>query len=398
VVYKMNASAVEREYPSLALVESPYSFYERVREQGGVYQVPGTNEYLVTRYEDAVDVLLHPEVFSSAVQQVLDRDGHFAGLHQDGDVHRSWRTLAVRPFSPERMRIYEPKIRAIVDELIDAFIDRGHANFIDEFATPLPIFVICELFGLPRSDYEKLKWWAQIDGMGRRYYSPERQAVERKRNAETSAYLTELVQDRYANPGDDIISELIQAFVSRDGELDMRVLVGTATTFLLGGIVTSAHMLGSTMGVLLNHPTELERVTRDHSLVPGLVEESLRVESPVQWQPRVTVCDTEIDGVSIPAQSLVLVLLASANRDERTFACPGQFQVDRPNARKHVAFSMGRHLCIGAPLARMEGVVGFSGLLSRLRNIRRVSDAQDTLVDNLTFRGLEQLEIEFEPM
>jgi len=163
--------------------------------------------------------------------------------------------------------------------------------------------------------------------------------------------------------------------VDRDGTADPNYIAVESSVILIGGVLTPAHMMASAMMLLVENPDQLAAVTADPALIPRALEESLRLEAPDQFMPRYVSRDTELGGVEIPAGSLVLLLYASANRDEANFAEAGAFDVRRENAKQHLAFGKGIHFCLGAPLARMMGRCAFESLLSRLANIRLAPDA-----------------------
>ena len=402
----MASSSPDLVYPSLELAEHPYPFYELLRAESPVYKVPGRDEYLVARHVDVLHVLKHPDVFSNA----LARQGrkHSSGSHEergedastiasDPPEHKAKRALCFRGFTPGRLRDYEPRIEAIVDDLIDEFVERGEVEFVSEFANPLPILVFCALFfGDAREDYDRFRRWALLEGSGIRYLPAERQDAARKRGEGMKEYLAAAILDRHETPRDDVLSEVILAQVERDGELRLDYLRAEAGLLLAGGFVTTAHMIASAMLLMLRHPEQMQLVRADHSRIKRMLEEALRVESPVQWQPRVTKVDTELAGVDIPAGSLVLVLLASANRDESTFEEAADFDIARPNTSAHVAFGYGAHFCLGAPLGRLEGRIAFERLLTRLDAIRAVDEHEVTSLESTLFRGPKALRLQFE--
>jgi cytochrome P450 len=258
----------------------------------------------------------------------------------------------------------------------------------------LPLRLVCELLGLPREDFARILGWASPHlSIGLRFYPQELQDGAREHSRERLGYIAEIVRERHERPGDDAISELIRGQVERDGVFDLAEVTADAALLLNAGSGTTTQMLASTMLLLLRHPPLLERVREDPKLLPPLLEESLRLESPQQWQPRVAAVDVELGGVEIPAGSLVLALLASANRDGERFEEPDEPRLEPGRARGHLAFSFGIHACLGAPLARLEGRIAFERLLARLADIRLADEPQP--MANVNFRGPERLPIEF---
>jgi cytochrome P450 len=208
------------------------------------------------------------------------------------------------------------------------------------------------------------------------------------------------VLDRYENPRpDDFLTEFVAGQVNRDGKLAVGFLASQAYNLLFAGNVTTTHMLGSAMNLLVEHPSELERVTADYSLIPSLLEEALRLETPVQFLWRRSTQDCEIAGTKIPAGADIALLLGSGNRDDRMFEDPDRFVIDRPRVMKdQIAFGRGIHHCLGAPMARMEGKVALEIFFDRVKHIRLGQTADDIHhIENPSFRAPESLRIEFEP-
>jgi cytochrome P450 len=190
----------------------------------------------------------------------------------------------------------------------------------------------------------------------------------------------------------------VQSKWERDGDLDLYYLVGEVTTLYQAAYHNTVYMLANTMLLLLENPGELELVLADRSLIRNAIDESLRRESPVQWLQRIVVEDTELGGVQLPEGAVVLILYGSANRDERRFAEPERFQVERSNLLKdQLAFGHGIHMCLGAPLARLEGQVAFEQVLSRLKNLRLSAKNDFSHIETVNHRGPKHVFIEFEP-
>lgn len=393
---------VEMPYPSLEAAECPYPILEKLRSEAPIYQVPGTDEFLVTRFDDVVAILRDTDVFSNALARgdrgkSNDSETYSSTIASDPPVHKTKRSLIARHFSPGRLREYKPVIESITDGLIDEFAADGRVEFISQFATPLPILIFCELFfGDAREDFDKFRVWATLEGSGIRYFPEERRAAAEERRSGHSEYLETEILKRWEHPQDDVLSEIISEQVERDGELNLRYLASEAGLLLAGGFVTTAHMIGSAMQLLLESPDAMADVRNDPKLIPAILDEALRIESPVQWQHRVTRIDTEISGVRIPAGSTVVVVLASGNRDERQFPDPTRFAPDRQNVKRHVAFGYGAHFCLGAPLGRLEGRIAFERLLSRLDKIRIGPENDFQHLESPLFRGLKELHLEFQ--
>jgi cytochrome P450 len=254
------------------------------------------------------------------------------------------------------------------------------------------------VIGLPGEDEPKFAVWFGGQGpRGTRLATPEQKAQETQNKRELGEYMRALVLERMARPGDDYISELIRAQVARDGEPDVPYLVTEGVGMFGAAAATTAHYLANTLLLLLEHPDELARLRRDPTVMRPLLEESLRVESPVQWSSRVAAVDTELHGVPIAKGSNVLLLWGSANRDEAKFEDAERFYVGRPGvAKHHMGFGYGMHMCLGAPLARLEAQISLEQLLTRLRNVRLADGVEVSHLHAINQRAPETLPIRFE--
>jgi cytochrome P450 len=280
-------------------------------------------------------------------------------------------------------------VRRIADDLVDAMLaGGGEGDLIAEFAFPLPITVICELLGVPLRDRDAFRAWSNAIAAGMGSGMDNRAVADA-----LDAYIRELVAAKRADLGDDLLSELIAVRDDTD-RLSESELVGMVFLLLIAGHETTVNLIGNGAYLLLTHPDQLARLAADPGLIPKAVEEFLRYESPVETStPRFTTEPVEVGGVTIPAGELVLVALASANRDPERFAGADRFDVER-NDSAHVAFGHGIHFCLGAPLARMEGQVAFETLLSRLPGLA-LAVAPDALAwrPGILMRGLVDLPV-----
>jgi cytochrome P450 len=327
-----------------------------------------------------------------------DESGPWPLPFTDGARHREQRSFSARLVVRDRLRWYEPRITRLVDELLDGFASRGAVEFRSAFAEPLPRRVMMETFGFPREDEQDfVRWTSGMGPVGSKLASREEQGAEQQRRLELGDYFRTKILERREEPTDDFLSEIVEVQVARDGELDMPDLLAEVANLFAAGNATTAHMLASTMLLLLQHPDELDRIRDDRSLIPTMLEEAMRLESPVQWLQRIVTTDTELSGVEIPAGSLVLVLWGAANRDPRKFEDPERFQIDRPSVAKlQTAFGYGIHMCVGAPLARLEGRIAFGRLLDRLTNLRLAGPEPITHIPNINQRAPTAVHIEFE--
>jgi cytochrome P450 len=402
-------------FPSSETLECPYPFYAAMRRHAPVYQLPGRNVFFVSRWEDIVYTVEHPELFTpghdggrslgAAAQpspggDVYDPLFSGDGLSKcDGPEHRRKRRIAQRLVAPERLRHYTPFIERTVSELIDAFIDRGEVELVSEFSTPLPVAVVCEMLGVPRADALFAGVMAQAPASAARFLSDSEVRERSRVGSEIHDYMRRLVLERYAEPRQDFLSELVHEHARALGELPLDYLVTEATTLLFGGLVTTQHMFTNTVYLLLEHPQEMAQVLEEPNLIRPMLDESLRVEAPFHLTEMVCTADAELAGVRIPAGAIVYKVWGSANRDEDKFEDADAFRIRRPGvAKNHLGFGRGSHRCLGAPLALLEGTIAFEQLLARCRNLRFAPGKNDwTHVHVPSFRSLQRLYLEFDP-
>ena len=364
---------------------------------------------MISRWEDIVHVVRNPEIFSSLVgpsnEHVLggprvggDDAGPWPLSFSDDPEHKRNRHLNAFLVSRDRLRGYEPGIRDLVDGLIDGFIVRGEAEFRTEFAERLPRLVTMEILGMPLDDEPRFAEWFSGQGpRGTRLASREEQERETQNKRELAAYMKAFIVERAERPAEDYLSLLVRAQVERDGELDVPYLVTEAVGLFGAGIGTTMHFLSNSMLLLLQHPEEIAALRDDPARMRPFLEETLRTESPVQWSSRVAACDTELRGVQISAGSNILLVWGSGNRDPERFDDPERFWVGRPDvAKHHLAFGYGIHMCIGAPLARLEAQISFEQLLSRLANLRLADGATITHQRRFNQRAPEAVPIQFD--
>jgi cytochrome P450 len=396
-------------FPSAEATSCPFPLYEQLRERDPVHQLP-TGEFVVTRHDLIVEAARNPEVFSSrhsvqapdgmriaTAEDRRDPDRVWPIVGSDGDQHTTKRRLAFEMFKPVRLREQEGMVRGHADDLIDGFIDDGHCEFVHQFADQLPARVILTLFGLPLDGVDRARTWGRYEGMGTRFAAPERRKAANDAISDLGAYLAELVRDRVDSPGDDELSRHVQRHMEHHGKLEFPALVAEASNLFIGGIITTTHLISSLMMLFLRNPEQQQAARSDPGALKSAIEETLRLESPVQWSPRVTVEDTELGGVAIPKDSIVLLAWAAGNRDDCVFADPDRFDAGRENVKEHLGFGNGSHFCLGAPLGRMEARVAFEQIFARMANIRFGPSGDEAHnLESVMFRGPERLEVEFD--
>ncbi|RFU38532.1 cytochrome P450 [Actinomadura logoneensis] len=324
------------------------------------------------------------QVFSSHTARLLPvgvddslMEGDLSQL--DPPRHLKFRKLLTPAFTPKAIAALEPRIEAITAELLDAIDGKPDIELVADLAYPLPVIVIAELLGVPPSDREMFRGWADnvIESFsGFSSLDEENGAADIAAGTERMqpllAYLREHVEERRRHPREDLLTRLATAEV--DGErLTDNEAVNVANIMLITGHITTSMILGNTLLCLDHDPEQAARVRADRSLVPGAMEEALRVLPPATVLTRATNTDAEVNGYRIPKDQLVFLWLGAANRDPAAFPDPGRFDPDRdPNP--HFGFGWGIHFCIGAGLARLEGRIALNGLLDRFAELRADPD------------------------
>jgi cytochrome P450 len=291
-------------------------------------------------------------------------------LNRDPPDHTRLRMLVHKAFTPQLIEGLRQRIQHIADELIDAMVGRGEVDLIDAFAFPLPIIVISEMLGLPPEERDRVRRWADA------FVSNPEQDPEAVRMMklipyveEFAAYLRQKMAERRTHPREDLLSALVH--VEEEGtRLDEKELVSMGFLLLLAGHETTVNLIAGGMVALLDHPAELARLRAEPSLMRSAVEELLRYAAPVETASgRFAGESFEFYGRPLKKGDLVLASLASANRDPAHFREPERLDLGRED-NKHLGFGLGIHYCLGAPLARLEGQIAFTRLLTRLPRIR----------------------------
>jgi cytochrome P450 len=350
----------------------PAGAYEELREQG-VHYAPEIDAYVVARHEDVVRVLRDGRTFSSknTVGRILppaDPSNPKQPLApllllSDDPEHAKRRSIVNRAFTPSKIAAWEPEVRRLATDQVERLRDLPEVDFVRDLAALLPVRVISRVLGVPPEDVERFREWSEeiTSSVGNHGGDP----VRREQVQEAfSTYISRLLDQWDGTVDTSVLSQIAAA--ERAGELTRTQCVSFVVELLVAGNITTTHHISSSVALLARHEGLFERLAADPSLVQGFVEESLRLEAPIQGFYRLAMADAEVGGVAIPEGSRVFVLYGSANRDENAWAdCP-HMKLDRPNAAAHLAFGKGAHACIGSSLARLEGRVVVEVLLERL--------------------------------
>lgn len=410
---------------SREMVVDPYPYLEDLRARGPVNREPFHDVVLVSGFDEVIQVYSTPNTFSSCNSVTGPFPGFPVPLEGDDvsdiiDAHRDelpfsdqlpafdppkhtlQRALLMRLITPKRLKENEDFMWVLADRQLDEFVATGKCEFNGEYAGPYTLLVIADLLGVPEADHDafRSKLASPTDlvkkGGGNLEHKPLEFLYEQ---------FTEYIEDLRADPNENVMAELATATYPDGRVPEVHDVALIAANLFVAGQETTVRLLSSMLLILAEHP-DLQQRLRDHrDLIPNFIEEMLRFESPIKGEFRLTRRTTTVGGVEIPAGSNVMVLNNAANRDPGRFENPNEFQLDRPNARHHVAFGHGIHTCAGAPLARSEARVSLERILDRMGDIR-ISDAEHGPPDARTFRyvptfllrGLTKLHIEFTPL
>jgi cytochrome P450 len=389
-------------------LENPYPLYARARREAPVFFSPLFSAWVVTRYGDVRAILRDPRRFSSAylfrtpvepTSEVLEMlaqippEVHIL-VNQDPPGHTRTRALVSNAFLPKQVAMMEARIRSIAHELIDQCVDAGCADLVRQYTYPLPMRVLLEFLGLPVEDADFIKQWCNdhmllsVPGIG---------AAQQLRSAQTevgfSRYTEALIAARQHQPQADMLSALVNARVQGERPLDVAELNTLLQQLLFAGHETTTNLLSNTFCALLSDENQWHALHSDLTLTARAVEEGLRYDAPVQGMFRTTTENVTISGMTLPAGARVFVVFGAANRDESTFNEPDRFDIQRPNADKHLSFGYGIHYCIGAPLVRLEARIAIEVLVQRLPDLHLVPDQTMTYLPSLLNRALQHLQV-----
>jgi cytochrome P450 len=363
------------------LLRDPYPFFAQKRRESGVFRgsvmdwskTPASmmpaQLYAVVSFDAVNRVFRDGKVFNSHIYD--STIGLFIGptiLAMEGKKHWEHRNLVSAAFKSKSLLRWEPEIvRPVVDALIDEFIDAGEADLVKDFTLEFPTRVISKLLGLPEED---LPWFRKRAVELISYTAKYKRAFEA--SAALKDYFLQQIDRRRSNPTEDVIGDLVTAEI--DGEkLTDEAIYSFLRLLLPAGLETTYRSSGNLLYLMLTHPDQFQAIQGDHQLIAPAIEEGLRFETPLTTVQRYVMEDTEVEGVELPAGSVIDVCIGSANRDERRWERSEEFDIFRKRL-PHLSFAAGEHTCMGLHLARMETRVAVECLLSRLTNIRLVTD------------------------
>ncbi len=378
-------------------VDDPWTVYRHLRDTAPVYRdVNGV--WGVSRYRDVLDIEKNTRLYSSAHGSRPLLEFTDSMINKDDPLHSKQRKLVAGRFTPARVRDHEQLVRSVVTSLIDRVAPAGEAEVVRDLAAPLPAMIIGELIGYDRSKWEQVQRWSEVTMANAGYLvdDPRRPGGSDEVQLDFATETFALMAQRRANPTDDLMSLWVTAEVDGEPLSDLEI-INEALLVIDGGAETTRSVIGHTILALATWPEERQRLLDDPSLLRSTaVEEFIRWSSPLLNMRRTVVADHELHGQTLRAGDQVLLMYPSANRDERVFDRPDEFDVTRTH-NHHVAFGFGTHFCLGANLARLELRVFFEEFLRRIPEFRLAPGGSPEIVPGFFARTLKELRIEFPP-
>jgi cytochrome P450 len=395
-----------------AHIANPYPTYATLRRDAPVFYQPQFDIWVVSRHADIVAAVKQPEIFSSrgaltvagefcpSVQAVIENGVGMGQLltEADGPEHTRIRAVFNRAFTQRRTAGMEPHIRAVAEELIDQFAACGKAELVSQFTSLLPGLVICDLLGVPRADFPKIKEWNNDWVTLLSVDVPEEEQVRCAHSLLAyEQYLYGQFLDRQRAPREDLITVMLPTELGGAAALSLGEAVYNVIDSVAAGYETTAKMITNAVATLFEHRDQYDRISADPTLLDQAVEEIVRFASPVQGIFRVTTRPVELGGVTLPAAARVFLLYASANHDEQHFENPDVLDIDRPPTRNHMTFSRGIHACIASGLAHLTVRIAVELLQKRLPNLRPATDAAPQRMRHVWLSGYDTLPVEWDP-
>jgi cytochrome P450 len=382
----MSQETMLREIYDYANRANPYPLWAKLRQTAVCWQEDGPDEagtYVVSTYRE-IEALLHDPRVSHDLRNSAQTGGRprtttdpYEFINLDPPEHDRLRRLAMRHFGPperpEYLEQLRPEMLRIVTALLDQLQGQRQIDFVESFAYPLPVTVICRILGVPREDEPQFHVWASLIVESLAGSSEEQRRQREQAWRDLNQYMAGLVERHRELPGDDLLSRMATD-TGPEGRMADPYLVATAALLLVAGHETTVNLLGNGMLTLLRHHAMLDRLRNAPDLIPATVEELLRYEPPVQFlSSRTTLDEIALAGTTIPKGVLVTLALAAGNRDPARFPDPDRFDPERRD-NEHLGFGSGIHICFGAPLARMEAQIALQELVRRLEQPRLVVD------------------------
>lgn len=393
----------------------PFDYYRAIHDAGiAIEHIEDMNTYVVYNYDLCSEAATKPEIFSNDFTALMGREADEeiqailaegwpdlpTLLTADHPVHTRNRKLVNLAFSAPRVNAIEADMRIKSIDLIEAFANKGTCEFVEDFAVPLPVAMIAGQIGLDDNPKQVKEWSdAAVDRFSQ-MVDFERKKECARSLVEFQHYMKAKIDDRRANGGNDLLADLVAARVEGETPLTDPEIMSLMQQFMVAGNETTTSTLAGGLLQLIRNPDQMAKAKaaaggRDPKVIVNLVEESLRYETPTAGMWRVVKADTELGGVKIPAGSMMQLRYAAADRDPKKFSDPDRFDIDRANARTHLAFGKGPHMCVGNMLSRKEMLVAFDELLERLDDFAVPDENAIRVLPNILLRGVTHLPITF---
>jgi cytochrome P450 len=396
------------------VMQNPFPFYQWAIANAPVMRVPmgPMTMYFVSSYELVSEATGRVEDFSNAftaalsgalsldpdVKAILDQGWPQMDtlLTADPPTHTRFRKLVNLAFSMPKVNALEGAIREKVTRLIDGFIDRGACEFVADFSVPLPVQVICEQLGFGLDEQGNVKRWSDAftDRLGH--------MIDKERELECAREVIEFqhavkakIDERRGAPTGDLLSDLVNARIDGETPMNDAEILSIAQQLMVAGNETTTHSLAGGVVHIANNPDQARKLRENPKLIGNLVEEVLRLETPTAGMWRVATRDTQLGGVDIPKGATLMLRYAAANRDPARYPDPDRFDVERSNARSHMAFGKGIHMCVGNMLSRKEMTVAFEEVLRRMDDIQIAEGTKLEVAPNMLLRGFLSVPITF---
>ncbi|MEH6518998.1 MAG: cytochrome P450 [Halioglobus sp.] len=404
-----------------AIQQCPYDAYKSLRDDAPAYRCPHTGMYVISRYEDVRRVLTDHKSFTNrttlyggnaqptarqkTVTELFENEGWLPAATlagRDDPDHKALRNVFNEAFRPGKIKELDGEVEMLAYQLIDDFLEKGHCEWVREFAIPLPLFIIGRQMGADAADIWRIKGWTEafferISMM----QSPDEELDTVRREIEAQHYFQPIFEQLRRKPNDSLLSVLVNTVIEEWGrpmtnnELHAEMMADT----FVGGSETTTNAISAGVKLLIENKNIWDQLKSDPDrYLKNFLEEVLRLESPVQSLMRATAKDVAIDGVTIPAGSLINVRYAAANRDDRRFDRADEIDLERKNPGGHMAFGSGKHHCLGAPLARRELFWSFTALLNKVDEMWFAEGKNEfSYHPHYLLRSLKELHIEFRP-
>ena len=355
------------------LKTNPHARFKQLRDQAPVNLMPD-GRWRLSRYTDIQRLLKNSNVGMRHLNGLIpdhtreESEASKFMLRSDPPDHDRLRQLVSKAFTPRALAAIRPQVQPLVDTELDRIVQQGQMDFAQDLALLVPAASMCCMLGIGFADRHRLSTLVSHATylLAAKAY-PELQGAAHKAVDELAAYMYELIEQRRANPRDDILTSLVLAEEAGDS-LSLEELIQQSIGLLIAGLETTIGVIGNGMRVFAQHPEQFERLAQHRELAESAVEECLRYEPSIPYTSRVLWEDTEFGGITIPADSVIMCVLIGANRDPAVFTEPDRFDITRKEA-KHCSFGGGIHFCLGSHLARMNAEVAFSSIAKRIKDI-----------------------------